>query len=52
MPYDGSTFQPGFIVKYKDGRLGIFDINNKKDKVNGTVLLLIFIGFMAYLIWR
>ena len=29
---DGSTFQPGFIVKYKDGRLGIFDINNKKDK--------------------
>lgn len=32
--------------------VGIPDINNKKDKVNGTVLLLIFIGFMAYLIWR
>lgn len=32
--------------------VGIPDINNKKDKVNGTVLLLIFIGFMAYLIFR
>lgn len=32
--------------------VGIPDINNKKDKVNGTILLLIFIGFMAYLIWR
>ena len=32
--------------------VGIPDINNKKDKVNGTVLLLIFIAFMSYLIWR
>mgnify|MGYP004560251631 FL=1 len=32
--------------------VGIPDINNKKDKVNGTILLLIFIGFMAYLIFR
>ena len=32
--------------------VGIPDIDNKKDKVNGTILLLIFIGFMAYLIWR
>ena len=32
--------------------VGIPDINNKKDKVNGTVLLLIFIGFMAYLIFK
>ena len=32
--------------------VGIPDIDNKKDKVNGTILLLIFIGFMAYLIFR
>ena len=32
--------------------VGIPDIHNKKDKVNGTILLLIFIGFMAYLIFR
>lgn len=32
--------------------VGIPDIDNKKDKVNGSILLLIFIGFMAYLIYR
>ena len=32
--------------------VGIPDIDNKKDKVNGTILLLIFIGFMAYLIFK
>lgn len=32
--------------------VGIPDIDNKKDKVNGTILLLIFIAFMAYLIFR
>lgn len=32
--------------------VGIPDIDNKKDKVNGTILLLIFIGFIAYLIFR
>lgn len=32
--------------------VGIPDIDNKKDKVNGIILLLIFIGFMAYLIYR
>lgn len=32
--------------------VGIPNIDNKKDKVNGTILLLIFIAFMAYLIFR
>lgn len=32
--------------------VGIPGIETKKDKVNGTILLLIFIAFMAYLIWR
>lgn len=32
--------------------VGIPDIDNKKDKVNGTILLLIFISFMAYLIFK
>ena len=32
--------------------VGIPDIDNKKDKVNGIILLLIFIGFMAYLIFK
>ena len=32
--------------------VGIPDIDNKKDKVNGAILLLIFIGFMTYLIFK
>lgn len=32
--------------------VGIPSIETKKDKLNGTILLLIFIGFMAYLIYR
>ena len=32
--------------------VGIPDIYNKKDKVNGSILLLIFIGFMTYLIFK
>ena len=30
--YDGTTFQPDFIIKYKDGRIGIFDTKASGDR--------------------
>lgn len=35
---DGTTFQPDFIIKYKDGRIGIFDTKASKNREEDNLI--------------